>query len=227
MVDHKLNPVSRRLIILESKNCTNQVNQCTNRLISGHQPYRFYTMLQKKLFYPLVIVFVLGIAGTQQAKAQTKNYLFQAAYLINFTQSIEWPSENKEFIVGVLGSQYTSRSISRTFAQRRSKLGGRKVIVKRFPSISQIKECNILFVSANSTNNIRRVLRKTRGKATLIVTEKEGFIGKGSCINFVVKNRRMLYEINPSQINNFGLTIINKRLLAYAVNKSSIQNATE
>ncbi|OJJ15125.1 hypothetical protein BKI52_39340 [marine bacterium AO1-C] len=207
--------------------CTNQVNKCTNRLINCYRPYRFYTMLQKKLFYPLVIVFLLGFVGTRQAKAQTKNYLFQAAYLINFTQSIEWPAENKEFIVGVLGSQYTSRSISRTFAQRRSKLGGRKVTVRRFPSISQIKGCNILFVSANSTNNIRRVLRKIQGKATLIVTEKEGFIGKGSCINFVVKNRRMLYEINPSQINNFGLTITNKRLVSYAVNKSSIQNATE
>jgi len=184
-------------------------------------------MLQKKLFYPLVIVLVLGIIGTQQAKAQTKNYLFQGLYLINFTQSIEWPQKNDDFIVGVLGSQYISRSISRAFTKGKGKLGNRQITVRRFPSISQINQCNILFVSANSTNNIRRVLRKIQGKSILIVTEKEGFIGKGSCINLVVKNRRMKYEINPSQINNFGLTITNKRLVSLAVNKSSIQNATE
>lgn len=184
-------------------------------------------MSKRNLFYPLVVFFALAIAGNQQAKAQTKNYLYQAVYLIKFTQSIEWPQKNKEFVVGVLGSQYTSRSISRAFALRKSKLSGMRVTVRRFPSISQIKDCQMLFVSANSTNNIRRVLRKTRGKATLIVTEKEGFIGKGSCINFVVQRRRMRYEINQSQINSFGLTISDKRLLNFAVNKSKIQAATE
>lgn len=184
-------------------------------------------MLKKELFYPLVVFVVMGAVSSQQAQAQTKNYLFQAAYLLKFIQSIEWPSQDKQFVVGVLGSQYTSRTISRTFAGNRARLPGLNIIVKRFPSISQIRDCNILFVSANSTNNIRRVLRKIQGNSTLIVTEKEGFIGKGSCINFVVKNRRMRYEINPPQISNFGLTVTDKKLLTLAINKPNNQNTAE
>lgn len=186
-------------------------------------------MLQNKLSYPTIAFLLLWLTTTTyQANAQTKNYRFQAIYILKFTNYIEWPKHsNNQFVVGVLGSQYTSRTISRTLAGRKILSNGSTIIVKRFPSISQIKDCDILFVSANSTNNIRRVIRKTSGYSTLIVTEKEGFINKGSCINFVVKNRRMRYEINPPQINNFGLTVKNEKILTLAVNSPTDQNATE
>lgn len=184
-------------------------------------------MLQNKRSYPTVAFLLLLVMSASQAHAQTKNYRFQAIYILNFAKYIEWPKHPAPFVVGVLGSQYTSRTISRTLTGRKITPAGSSIIVKRFPSISQIKECDILFVSANSTNNIRRVIRKTTGHSTLIVTEKEGFIGKGSCINFVVKNRKMRYEINPPQINHFGLTVKNNKILTLAVNKPSNQNATE
>lgn len=189
----------------------------------------FRTMLKNKLSYPTIAFLLLWLTTTtHQANAQTKNYRFQAIYILNFTKYIEWPKQNNnKFVVGVLGSQYTSRTISRTLAGRKIVSNGNTIVVKRFPSISQIKDCDILFVSANSTNNIRRVIRKTTGYSTLIVTEKEGFIGKGSCINFVVKNRKMRYEINPPQINNFGLTVKNEKILTLAVNAPNDQNATE
>ncbi|WP_299459548.1 YfiR family protein [uncultured Microscilla sp.] len=185
-------------------------------------------MLHNKLSYPTIAFLLLWVMTATQAHAQTKNYRFQAFYILNFTKYIEWPKQdNDRFVVGVLGSQYTSRTISRTLSGRKIASNGSTIVVKRFPSISQIKDCDILFVSANSTNNIRRVIRKTNGHSTLIVTEKEGFIGKGSCINFVVKNRKMRYEINPPQINHFGLTVKNDKILTLAVNTPTHQNATE
>jgi hypothetical protein len=51
------------------------------------------------------------------------------------------------------------------------------------------------------------VLKKMKGKSTLIVTEKLGLAKQGSAINFIIENNKQRFELNKSNIEKYNLKV--------------------
>ena len=100
------------------------------------------------------------------------------------------------------------------------KFGFQDVVIKEFKTVEEITKCQVIFVasSANFARNAEIISEKA-GKTTLIVTESEGAISKGSIINFVIREDKLKFEISKANAARSSLQISSKlETMASAIN---------
>jgi hypothetical protein len=79
-------------------------------------------------------------------------------------------------------------------------------MVKFFNSVNEVSGYQqIVFVDNWQSNKINALIQKTAGSNTLIVSETEGLIEKGSMINFVPINGVMKFEMNKENLRKNNL----------------------
>ena len=136
------------------------------------------------------------------------NAKLKASYIYNFTKYINWPDKYKQgnFVIGVLG---TSSFYNDLTAQLSTKTVGNQIFeIKSFTSTESILGvCHILFIPTENSNMLPDVLKKMKGRSTLIITEKSGLAKQGSAINFVVENNKQKFELNKLNIEKYSLKV--------------------
>ena len=136
------------------------------------------------------------------------NAKIKATLIYNFTKYIDWPDEYKEgnFVIGVLGTTTFYNDL--TVLLSKKNVGEQKFEIKSFSSVESITgNCHILFIPAVNSNLVPDVIRRMKGKSTLIVTEKPGMAKQGSGINFVVENNKQRFELNKTNIEKYDMKV--------------------
>ena len=136
------------------------------------------------------------------------NAKLKASYIYNFTKYINWPDKYKEgnFVIGVLGTSTFYNDLTALLSTKT--VGSQKFEIKSFTSAESVSGiCHILFVPVENSSMLPDVLKKMKGKSTLIVTEKPGLAKQGSAINFVVENNKQKFELNKSNIEKYSLKV--------------------
>ena len=158
----------------------------------------------KKIVLLLVLSFIIFRGFAQDDK-------FKALYLYNITTFIEWPSLGENFVISSLGE---STMINTFIANHGNKtINGKTIIVHKASGVANIGNCQILYVPADQSSNLAVVLSKLAGKATLIVTDADGLVKQGSCINYVLVNGKLNLEISRKNIETRGLKVDSQLLL--------------
>jgi hypothetical protein len=65
-------------------------------------------------------------------------------------------------------------------------------------------------------SDLRRIASAIGSKPTLLVTERAGALAEGATINFVVRNNRILYEIDSAAASRRGV-LLGSKILSWAV----------
>jgi len=165
----------------------------------------------RKIFFVSLILF--GFVG---GKLNAQNYQVHSLYIYSFTKYVKWPPEYGEgdFVIGVLGKSMIKQHLKKMASLK--KVGNRLIRVVEYQSKDDIEKCNILFISRNKSDEFAAIREKMKSIPTLILTEKEGLGKKGSAINFIIKDKRLLFEMNKSVIEECGLKI-SQELVKYAI----------
>jgi hypothetical protein len=161
----------------------------------------------------LVIVFVLNI---QNGTAQEEKYI--GLFLYNFTKYFDWPDNTKsqDFIVEVLGHKSVFDELTRLTVGK--KVGNQNIVIKNLNTFDETGISNILFVGHWQSRTINDILNKMGSNSTLIVTEMDGMLDKGSAINFIIREGTIKFEINLTNIKKRQLKVDPRiRELAYKV----------
>lgn len=136
------------------------------------------------------------------------NSKIKAVFLYNFTKYIDWPDKYKQgnFVIGVLGTTSFYNDLSALVHNK--KVGNQEFEIKSFTNAESVSGlCHILFIPAENSALLPEVLKKMKGKSTLIVTEKLGLAKQGSAINFIVENNKQRFELNKSNIEKYNLKV--------------------
>ena len=163
----------------------------------------------KRIGVIFLIVCITLTAFGQKEKIQT-------SYIYNFTSYISWPEAEKsgDFIIGVLGNGPIQNELINLASTK--KVITQAIVIKNFSSAHDIEKCHILIITESKSNQLSEALAKLSGTSTLIITEAPGLATKGSGINFVMKDGKMLFELNKGRLEKNGLKI-NSKLTALAV----------
>ena len=162
---------------------------------------------------------LMALAFASSAAAeQPEEYEVKAAFLLNFTRFIEWPSESlglpgTPFVVGVAGDDPFGARLEDVFRGRR--VLDRSVVIERFRTPAELRHCHLLFVSPPAQETFIPVLRARPQLGRLVVGELEGFVRRGGMISFVVEGDRVRLAVNPSRAVAAGLRL-SSRLLSLA-----------
>jgi len=142
-------------------------------------------------------------------KAEGQNYKFQALYLFNIAQQIEWPSSNSNFNIGVIGSSELEKELNTIFQTR--KLSGVSVKVSSISStLAGAENCQLLYLARSLSSKISNVTDLITNKPVLLVSDKSGLTGAG--INLIDESTRLEFEIYPTIIEAHGLKLSNSLL---------------
>jgi hypothetical protein len=158
----------------------------------------------------LTVIFILIFSFTETGKAQDVKIVSMSKYLsnclYNFSRNINWPDENKsgDFVITIVGDKELYTEMTRL--TQNMKVGMQPIVIKYFNSVNEVTGYQqIVFVDNWQSNKINSMVQKTAGSHTLIVSETEGLIDKGSMINFIPVNGVMKFEMNKESLRKNSL----------------------
>jgi hypothetical protein len=135
---------------------------------------------------------------------QAEDYKFTALFIFNFAKYIDWPSQDGDFVIGVLGNDPIIDEL-KTIAGT-ADLNGRKMVVKKFSSAGQVEKCGILYVTPGQSDSLSPMVNKFGQSGVLIVTNKPGLAEAGAAINLAMIDGKQRYEINTASLKKSGLS---------------------
>ena len=132
---------------------------------------------------------------------------FKAMNIYNFTKQVEWPaSETKgDFVICVVNQDNMLKQLE---SITKGKTVGKSTIsVVGAKNIEEISKCSILYLPTDesSSDKIKSAVAKLGSAATLIVSDSPGALENGSCINFVMIDDKIKYEVNQKAIEDHKL----------------------
>lgn len=154
----------------------------------------------------VILLAVISLTNVQSKAGEMEKY--KSLFTLNFIRYIGWPEESKQgdFVIGVVKNQLLASELNSQTAGK--KFGFQNIVVKEFNNINEVSACQILYVS-ESSGFLRNAdeLKNRAGKNTLIISEDNGAISKGSIINFVVVNNLLKFEVSPANAQDSGLIL--------------------
>lgn len=135
----------------------------------------------------------------------------RALYIYTFATLVEWPQGKRsgEFVIGVFGETsgvYTE--LNKKYSGK--SIGSQKIVVKNYKSTKEINEAHILYVSPENSNYLKTIVQTTIKENTLLVSEAQNGLSRGSVINFIVEGNQQKYEINKTSAKKHKLVIAEK-----------------
>jgi hypothetical protein len=161
----------------------------------------------------LISLVVSGLANS--TVAASPEYQVKAVFLFNFAQFVEWPPQSFEnptapFVIGVLGTDPFGEALES--AVRGESIEGRTFVIERYRSVTEIRHCQILFISRSEAAHIEDVAAALAGHSILTVSDIEDSAQRGVMIRFVAESNRIRLRINADAAKAAGLSISSKLL---------------
>jgi hypothetical protein len=142
------------------------------------------------------------------AKAQDIDYKAYTLFVYNFMKYVEWPEDQSkgDFVVGVLGDSPIQKELQ-TLASTK-KLKGRTIVVKKYNSPEEAKDCHLLYISSSKSGSVKTLKEQLKNNPVLVVGEREGLAKKGASISFVtLEDDELKFDINKKEIEQHQLKI--------------------
>jgi hypothetical protein len=148
----------------------------------------------------------------------SSEYLIKAGFTYNFAKLMQWPETafphpDSPVVIGVLGADSLSNTLRDVLAGKT--VNERGFLVKHFKLGPEIRDCNILFVSASETPHLDEIFHLIKGLPILTIGETPTFAHRGGIINFILEDDKVRFEVNVEAAKQADITI-SSRLLALA-----------
>ncbi len=158
---------------------------------------------------------VLCLLLCTRSNAATPEYQLEAAFLFNFAQFIEWPTDaftdvNSPLVIGVLGEDPFGSYLDDMV--RGEVINGRTLIIERYRNANEIKPCHILFFGHSEIRTFPSTLLNLKGRSILTVSDMEGFARSGGMIRFLTVANKLRMRVNLDFAQAARLTISSKLL---------------
>jgi hypothetical protein len=169
---------------------------------------------QQGIWHPLALYFLSVVAGglcsapVRADSTTPTEYEVKAAFIYNFAKYVRWPEAStsettKPFVIGVIGRDPFGQALDD--AIRGQSLQGRAVSVKRFGTVEEVADCDILFISSSEKNNLPRILEVLHRAPVLTIGDMDRFAERGGMINLTTEEARVRFEINVEAAERAGL----------------------
>lgn len=175
---------------------------------------KFYQCYIRIIFFLFALITLISSNTTGQTNSATLENIL-SVYIYNFTKFIEWPPNNSnDFKICVWGESDIIDPLN--IIAEKEKVNGKKIVIDKVKNISDLYNCNILFMGEESEYSINKILENIKGKNILLITNSKGLAKQGAGINFLQVDDKIKFEINKTALDENKI-IPNSRLLSLAV----------
>ena len=147
------------------------------------------------------------LLGAVCAVAQsTPEYQAKVVLMDKLTRFVDWPAggdPQRAFVLAVLGRTPFGDELDSYFAGRQLK--NRPVTLRYLHQLSELGECDLLFICASEKPRLPAILEHLKGRPVLTVADTEGFARAGVMVGLVRTGARIGFEVNLAPTREAGL----------------------
>ena len=137
--------------------------------------------------------------------AQTTNYQVYALYVVNIAKYSSWPNVNGELRIAVFGK---SKVFDELMKQNGKSVNGSVLKVYQADQIENLSDAHILYLADGKSGTLEELIKATEGKATMIITEREGLHKKGAGFSFVImENSSLRFDMNHTELEKRSIKV--------------------
>jgi len=164
------------------------------------------------------VCLTISTSAQSTSSAALSEYLIKAGFTYNFAKLVQWPDRafpqpDSAIVIGIVGTDPFGNTLRDVLTGKN--VNGRSFAVRHFKVGAELKDCNILFVSASETPHLDEIFRAVRGLPILTIGETPSFARRGGIINFVIEEDKVRFEVNVEAARQADITI-SSRLLTLA-----------
>lgn len=175
-----------------------------------------------------------------------KSEKVKAAYLYNFAKFIKWPeekfgAESDPIVMAVLNDDSFKTILQQTV--RDKKVGQRDIEVRRLqyaspPAegepeserrgvfISELRACHMLYLSSDDEKRVADILALVKDHDVVTSGDLKEFAARGGMIGFVLAERKIVFEINITVVEDSRIKLSSKLLKLAKVIRSPNRTAS-
>lgn len=153
----------------------------------------------------------------------------QALYLYNFAKFIDWPDavfldKRAPIRLCIYGEKPNDLRQSAAAVEGKS-ANGRELAVRRFTTLAELNDCQIVFIPDSEKRWLSEILRVAHAASALTVSNMEGFIDSGGGVGLFMADRQLRFEFNLDAIETAQLKVSSQLLkLAKTVKGQGVRN---
>ena len=178
-------------------------------------------------FYMLILLLFTSVSTVAQMRytANPSEYQVKASFLYNFARFIQWPDdrfsdENSPIRILIAGNDPFGIDIDKTVEGKR--VNGRRIEIRRSQEINTLEFCHILFIKPDKKEEMVKILESVKNESILTVGETEGFLQAGGILNFIIRDNRVRFIINPEAASRSRIWVSAQLLKLASMNGISI-----
>ena len=177
--------------------------------------------------------------GAGDDSALSKEYRIKAAFIYNFIKFVDWPQPApaesdkkaddtaKPITIGIIGKDLFGDAFEPV---KGKPVRGRKIVVKQFgefrrlvndksndkakseANIEALRQCQLLFTCSSEKKDTDRIIEIVRGHKVQTIGETDGFVEAGGIVNFILEEKKLIFEVNLVASKRANLEISSKLL---------------
>ncbi len=152
-------------------------------------------------------------AGKEKISPETaQEFQLKAIWLQSIVKFIDWPwgseiyDASKPFIIGILGYTPMKEKIYEIYTRGKQPILDKKVELREISNPNQVLSCHLLFISPSTKYRLSKIISLIQNQPILTVSDTEGFADRGVHINFVIRQRKLCFEVNQREMKNAALS---------------------
>jgi hypothetical protein len=152
-------------------------------------------------------------ARGQAQTAPVPEYQAKAVYLFNFAHFVTWPSQESShapLVIGILGDDPFGSYLDETV--RGQKVINRPLAIQRFRRSTELRNCNILFISQSERDRAAQIILNLKGRSVLTVSDMDDFADIGGMIQFFTEQNKIRVRINLEAVKAANMKVSSKLL---------------
>jgi hypothetical protein len=159
-----------------------------------------------KILWLCLLIFLGGVHPLR-AEEPTQEYQLKLAFIVNFARFITWPAEsftpaNPQLALCVLGKNPFGNAFSSIEGK---KVSDRTLKVQQIEVLGQEQQCNLLFISRLEGDNLADLKTVLASRPIVTISDIPGFADAGGGIEFVLKDNKLSFIINNSDMKELGI----------------------
>jgi hypothetical protein len=150
----------------------------------------------------------LLVLPVQADEVTAQEYAIKAVFLFNLGSFVTWPptvfeDSEESFNICILGRDPFGEILEMVVAEKT--ITDHPVAIRRLDTVSQITDCQELFVSNSEQANLPAIFEATYGKPILIVGDMPDFILNGGMLQFYPRDDKIRLMLDPQAFEEAGL----------------------
>lgn len=185
------------------------------KLKAGDKLFALFSPLFKYKLVAIAACLLFGLTYYQVGQANPPSeYQLKAAFLYNVARMVDWPKAHKTepLVICLIGEDPFGSALN---AIKEKKVKKRKLEFMINITMSEIPQCNILFITQKAQDLLANILPSIENKYILTVSDVPEFAAQGGMVNLLKNGERIAIEINLKAVKASNI-VISSRLLTLA-----------